>query len=366
MRTADRTQGIIDRLAGAENYDAIKWILQSGVTTNYTESVVDAKIKANCEFQGKAGLTAMVERLPVGKTCEWCQNVAGKYVYPDVPPDVWRRHDNCNCIIKYTARTGRVDTLQGQRVTRPNGQAGRTQRWDIIATTDPEAVKNRANFAGAVMEPKNVDPISAAAMAADRYGVQAVEVAELSEPLTGEQIVDRVAGDDLTPGSCCSAAYAYTGNVAGYDVLDFRGGVSCDYFSQKSVGAKIATLPGVKGEVVIERNEIKAARGLLDGADKSERHILRTGRHGAVVRWNESADTWEYLELQSSENRGWHTLDDEALRRRFVCKNRRKNAYVSSIASVEDLAKSDDFAELLQYINTAEDKQKKGAGGGIK
>lgn len=355
MRTADRTQGIIDRLAGAENYDAIKWILQSGVTTNYTESVVDAKIKANYDFQGRAGLTAKVERVAVGKTCQWCQDVAGKYVYPDVPADVWRRHERCNCIIKYTAATGRVDTLQ---------EAGST--WFITESTDPEAVKNRANFAGAIMEPKKIEPTGALSMAADRYGVEAAEVKELSEPLTGEQIVDRIAGDDLTTGSCCSAAYAFTGNVAGLDVLDFRGGASCSYFSQKNVGAKIAALPGVKGEVVLEKNEIKAARSLLDGADKAEHHILRTGRHGAVVRWNKDAETWEYLELQSTDNRGWHTLDDEALKRRFVCKNRKKYAYVSSIASVEDLAKSDDFAELLQYINTAEDMQKKGAGGGIK
>lgn len=142
MRTADRTQGIIDRLAGAENYDAIKWILQSGVTTNYTESVVDAKIKANCDFQGRAGLTAKVERVAVGKTCQWCQDVAGKYVYPDVPADVWRRHERCNCIIKYTAESGRVDTLQGSGST-----------WFITESTDPEAIKTRRNFIGVITEP---------------------------------------------------------------------------------------------------------------------------------------------------------------------------------------------------------------------
>ena len=142
MRTADRTQGIIDRLAGAENYDAIKWILQSGVTTNYTESVVDAKIKANCDFQGRAGLTAKVERVAVGKTCKWCQDVAGEYVYPNVPADVWRRHERCNCIIKYTAATGREDRLRGSGST-----------WFITDSTDPEAIKTRKNFIGVITEP---------------------------------------------------------------------------------------------------------------------------------------------------------------------------------------------------------------------
>lgn len=138
----DRTQGIIDRLAGAESYDDIKWILKSGVLTNYTESVVDAKIKANYEFQGRAGLWPSVERIAVGKTCKWCQGVAGKYEGPQVPRDVWRRHDNCNCIIKYTASTGRVDTLQGSGTT-----------WELTENTDPEAIKNRKNFIGVITEP---------------------------------------------------------------------------------------------------------------------------------------------------------------------------------------------------------------------
>lgn len=354
----DRTQGIIDRLAGAESYDDIKWILKSGVLTNYTESVVDAKIKANYEFQGRAGLWPSVERIPVGKTCEWCQGVAGKYEGPNVPRDVWRRHDNCNCIIKYTANTGRIDTLRG----------GGDSTWYIIDSTDPAAVQHRANYAGVVQTPPvaAVAATSDIAAAASLNGVEVVPVTERKKPLKEKTIIDRIAGDDKTDGSCCSVAYAYAGNKGAYDVLDFRGGASCSYFSKKSTGAKIAQIDGVKGKVVFEKNEPQAAWDLLAGADKKEQHILRTGRHGAVVRWNESADTWEYLELQSEANRGWHTLDDAALKYRFACVNRRKYAYISSIASVDDLAKSDEFAELLGYINTLKDEQMKGAGGGIK
>lgn len=135
----DRTQGIIDRLAGAESYDDIKWILKSGVLTNYTESVVDAKIKANYEFQGRAGLYAQVDRVTVGKTCRWCRDLAGTYVYPDVPPDVWRRHDNCNCVIRYTSRAGRVDILEGD-----TGHG-----WDIVESSNPEEIQRRKNYTGA-------------------------------------------------------------------------------------------------------------------------------------------------------------------------------------------------------------------------
>lgn len=113
----NRTQGIIDKLASAESFEDVSWMLKSGVLTNYTESVIDSKMKANYEAQGGAGLSPRVERIPVGRTCEWCDKVAGIYQYPDVPRDVWRRHDRCNCMIQYTPRKGRTEVLTGDGKT---------------------------------------------------------------------------------------------------------------------------------------------------------------------------------------------------------------------------------------------------------
>lgn len=356
MRTADRTQGIIDRLAGAENYDAIKWILQSGVTTNYTESVVDAKIKANCDFQGRAGLTAKVERVAVGKTCKWCQDVAGEYVYPNVPADVWRRHERCNCIIKYTAATGRVGTLQGSGPT-----------WFITESTDPEAIKNRANFAGAIMEPKKIEPTGEMAMRAERYGITAEPVAELEKPLTEEEIIERVSGADKTNGSCASVSFAYAGNVGGLDVLDFRGGVSQDWFSYTGIIENVAAMPGVKSFTVDAVNDFKGVWQVLENAEDGKQYILSTGRHVAVVR--KTGDGFEYLELQSAvREHTWYALDDAELKRRFGCHKSHssygeKYTMPNTIIEIESLGKSDDFKQLLPYINTKPENQLKGAGG---
>lgn len=352
----DRTQGIIDRLAGAESYDDIKWILKSGVLTNYTESVVDAKIKANYEFQGRAGLWPSVERIPVGKTCEWCQGVAGKYEGPNVPRDVWRRHDNCNCIIKYTAESGRVDTLQGSGTT-----------WFITESTDPEAVKNRANFAGAIMEPKKIEPTGEMAMRAERYNITAEPVEELEKPLTEEEIIERVAGADKTGGSCASVSFAYAGNVGGFDVLDFRGGVSQDWFSRTRIIEDIADMPGVKRFTVDAVNDYKGVWQVLENAEDGKQYILSTGRHVAVVR--KSADGFEYLELQSAyREHTWYTLDDAELKRRFGCQKSHssygeKYTMPNTIIEIESLGKSDDFKQLLPYINTKPENQLKGAGG---
>ena len=65
------------------------------------------------------------------------------------------------------------------------------------------------------------------------------------------------------------------------------------------------------------------------------------------------------------------SLDDTVLRRRFAAQT---HWYVrglpyehpSILIDIERFAESPDFAEMLKYINTAPDKQRKGFGGGIK
>lgn len=352
----DRTQGIIDRLAGAESYDDIKWILKSGVLTNYTESVVDAKIKANYEFQGRAGLWPSVERIAVGKTCEWCQGVAGKYEGPQVPRDVWRRHDNCNCIIKYTASTGRVDTLRG-----------RTKTWELTETTDPNEIQTRRAVAANIKDPKKIEPMGELTMRAHELVGYPETPAALESKLSETEIIEKIAGADKTQGSCASAAFAYAGNVGGVDCVDFRGGVSQTFFSQTRNIEKVARLDGVTSWTADTVNDFKGVWEVLDHAEDGKQYILSTGRHVAVVR--KTADGFEYLELQSGiRENTWYKLDDEVLRRRFGCQKTHssygeKYTMPNTLIDVESLGASDEFKQLLPYINTKPKLQQKGAGG---
>lgn len=51
-----------------------------------------------------------VIRIPVGKTCDWCNSVAGEYTNP--PGEVFRRHRGCDCIIRtegYRTRNGQLN-----------------------------------------------------------------------------------------------------------------------------------------------------------------------------------------------------------------------------------------------------------------
>ena len=127
----ERIDGIIDRVSNEEHFSDIEWILKAPVE-NIAWSVVDDTMRANAEFQYKAGLPAKVVRTTEAsgirtvkrgnKTisykvpCRWCQQLAGTYTYPNVPRDVWKRHDGCECIIDYTpAGGGPAERLSGQR-----------------------------------------------------------------------------------------------------------------------------------------------------------------------------------------------------------------------------------------------------------
>lgn len=62
----------------------------------------------------ETGNRPKVTRIAVGKTCDWCASMAGTYTNPS--PDVFRRHDGCNCEIRtegYKSRNGLLKNYQG-------------------------------------------------------------------------------------------------------------------------------------------------------------------------------------------------------------------------------------------------------------
>ena len=111
---ADKAKGIINRISSEEKYEDISWILEEPVT-NFTQSIVDDTIKTNAEFQYKAGLKAKIIRKSTGHCCDWCEEVAGEYEYPDVPKDVYRRHRFCRCTVEYDPGNGRRQNVHTKK-----------------------------------------------------------------------------------------------------------------------------------------------------------------------------------------------------------------------------------------------------------
>lgn len=96
----DRIDGIINRVS-SESFEEVSWILGEPIV-NFSQSVVDDAIKENAEFHSKSGLFPTITRtVDRANACDWCKSVAGVFKYPDVPNEVFRRHERCRCTVEY-------------------------------------------------------------------------------------------------------------------------------------------------------------------------------------------------------------------------------------------------------------------------
>lgn len=98
----DKVDRIVDIVSGAEKYDEISYMLKDPII-NFTQCIVDDAVRANADFQEKAGLSPKIVRTSSGKCCEWCDKLDGVYDYEkvrDTGNDVFRRHRNCICLVE--------------------------------------------------------------------------------------------------------------------------------------------------------------------------------------------------------------------------------------------------------------------------
>ena len=135
-----------------------------------------------------------------------------------------------------------------------------------------------------------------------------------------------------------------------------------DLFSKKSTSLEMAKFNGVISYTVTEANQIKAGYELLNHLEVGKEYKLGVGSHAAIVRQLKDG-TRQYLELQSADKNGWKNFETDTFKNRFACKKRRKYKQTAYLIDLETLAKSREFIELMQYINTAESSQLKGIGG---
>lgn len=154
-----RIDGVINILSSAEKFSDAAWILSRDAIASLALAVVDRVQKDNYEFQGKAGLEPNVVRTTTNpNACDWCKAMAGKYVYPHEPKDIWKRHTNCTCLITYTP----VKLPYTRQIL-----GGQGKRWEIQSEYDIDerkkigivldkdkrvAIKKRKEFAAAFEE----------------------------------------------------------------------------------------------------------------------------------------------------------------------------------------------------------------------
>ena len=211
------------------------------------------------------------------------------------------------------------------------------------------------------------------ACAANNVEYRAVQ--KLPKQLSDGEIIERIAGGDMTEGSCSSLALAYIGNKNGLDVLDFRGGESRYVFSMTTNIKKMLELPGVNGSITMVKKEISGTIDVLKTLELNKEYYLATGKHAAIVRRLESG--LEYLELQSNCQNGWMPFKQygtigTTLNKRFGCRKTVDRSFGRVweksvvLMEVESFKDNEEFEQILGYINTAISAQKKGEMGNVR
>lgn len=217
------------------------------------------------------------------------------------------------------------------------------------------------------IEQKSISSLDDIIQLMDKNKVEYKEVKLLSNPLTEKDIISRVGGGDLTRGSCSSLAFAYAGNKCGFDVLDFRDGVSRQSFSSSRNIMDIAAKVG--GVVSKHTSDYIKASQLLKITQTGKEYYFTCGSHSAIVR--KTPTGYEYLELQSATNNGFKELTNDVLKYRFGAKKSHssygnKFDTTDCIIDIDLLRNNNGFKKMLGYINTNESEQKKGQKGTMK
>lgn len=199
------------------------------------------------------------------------------------------------------------------------------------------------------------------------FNIEHKEVSEFKKQPTTEQIIERLGGGDLTIGSCSSLAFAYAGNKAGLDVIDYRGGKSRSFFSRDPNIAKITEALG--GVIVEHYNDFSAVKEVMKKTVVGKEYYFATGEHAAIIRTTENGV--EYLELQTVKENGFKPLNNRELRERFGAQKSYsvygiKIPHTTFLIDVESFKNVRGLKELFGYINTNENKQMKGEKGTAK
>lgn len=196
--------------------------------------------------------------------------------------------------------------------------------------------------------------------------VDYIPVKKHDSVLDEQEIIQRIAGGDQTTGSCASVALSYAGQKRGYDVLDFRDGESREFFASKLNKIQMFKDLGVTSITADSaKSSLTNGKKILSMLEEGKEYYLSVGGHAAIVRVQNRIP--QYLELQSNYTNGWMDFGDvsDTLKYRFACSSSSRRyapAYATDISQLD----GEEFENILGYINTNADKQRKGASGGVK
>ena len=203
---------------------------------------------------------------------------------------------------------------------------------------------------------------------ANNAGITYKGVEKRAGEATQDELVAALGGEDRTGGSCASVGLAYIGQRQGYDVLDFRDGESRELFSNTYNLYMLSRADGMKTLRAKGASSMTVGKRLIEQCESGKEYLLSVGKHVSVVRKTEDG-VLQYLELQTKAKNGWRNFCENpkvTLGMRFSCtstSNNMSELFDFMIDIDESNFETDEFRQLLGYLNTAGSRQKKGRSG---
>ena len=240
---ADRVNGLLNKLAEAERFEDAAWALAEPVRT-FSRMAVDDVLKANVDFQGRAGLRPRVVRIAESGCCKWCSALAGTYDYPHVPKDVYRRHERCRCRVEYDPGSGRRQNVWNKTWTDPE-ERDKIKARKQVPSALPTGVRPRSSgevgFTDGDTTINSVEPLDFSNKASinrqlitflEQHSNSPVEHAIVFSP---DGHVYRLTGTHATVNTALIGEDSLMGSIGAHNHPVWEGFLSGDSFSMDDV-----------------------------------------------------------------------------------------------------------------------------------
>lgn len=112
---------------------------------NISRGMYDDFVESSCRSMRKSGAKAVIVRKEIGSCCDWCRSLAGTYDYSagQYPDDIFRRHENCRCIVTVSNEKGHYTDVWSKREYDSERELIRGRIEDIQHEEARNAVKKR-------------------------------------------------------------------------------------------------------------------------------------------------------------------------------------------------------------------------------
>ena len=298
---------------------------------------------------------------------------------------------NCRCTLIAALKghgtdasdTSNRNTNHMEEETYEEWKNSKTTKSEKITKQDETAEKKKKEYTDEYKnyskKTKNTDEYKILKSNAENDKIKNNEVETLATSLTEDKLIEKLSGGDKTGGSCASLALSYCANKSGLDVTDFRGGTSQQMFSRSiyiSNTLKVANADVKTYNVKKEASDVAKIIMNEENVKTGKTYILSCGKHCSIIRKTEE-NNLEYLELQSQDESGWTSFNKygstaKTLNKRFGCTKSQTSYYGFKVESkvqitdIDTIEATDEFKDVMGYINTATSDQKKGVGGSVK